>query len=385
MRKNIIILLLAFAGVTASVLYTNHLAGKLSDEEQRRMEIWAEATRQFILAGPDDDIDFVSTIIEGNTTIPVFMTDADGQYMFSRNVELPKKLEQEGREDEAKAYFQKKVDRLKDKCQPIEVRLTPELVQYIYYDDSNLLSQLQLLPFIQLLLILAFAIIAILLMSANQRAEKNRVWVGLSKETAHQLGTPISSLNAWNEILKAEYPDNPSFEEIDHDIKRLSTITERFSKIGSRPKLTATAVKPLIEEAVAYMQSRTSNRVLFYMQADGLKKETEAMLDGPLFEWVIENLIRNAVDAMEGAGSISIKATETDRKIHIDVRDTGKGIERRKWRRIFRAGYTTKARGWGLGLSLSKRIISEYHHGKIGVLTSEMGKGTTFRITIARL
>ena len=382
--KKILILIVAFAAMAGSIMYTNHLANQLAEEEHQRMNIWAEATRQFILAEPGEDINFVSSIIEGNTSIPVFMTDQDGRYMFSRNVKLPKRLQQEGREEEVTAYYQKEVDRLRENTEPIEVRLGPDMVQYIYYDESNLLRQLQYLPYIQLLLILAFGLIAAFSIAATQRAEKNKVWVGLSKETAHQLGTPISSLYAWNEILKAQYPNDPSFQEIERDIHRLSTITERFSKIGSRPKLTPPAVKPIVEDTIRYMQSRTSSRILYYVSADNLRKETEALLAAPLFAWVIENLIKNAVDAMEGEGSISIKMNETERHILIDVRDTGKGIERRLWRRIFQSGYTTKQRGWGLGLSLAKRIICDYHHGRIFVLHSEIGKGTTFRISIKK-
>lgn len=382
--KKILILIVAFAAMAGSIMYTNLLANRLAEEEHQRMNIWAEATRQFILAEPGEDINFVSSIIEGNTSIPVFMTDQDGRYMFSRNVNLPKRLQQEGKEEEVTAYYQKEVDRLRESTEPIEVRLGPDMVQYIYYDESNLLRQLQYLPYIQLLLILAFGLIAAISIAATQRAEKNKVWVGLSKETAHQLGTPISSLYAWNEILKAQYPNDPSFQEIERDIHRLSTITERFSKIGSRPQLTPTAVKPIVEDTIRYMQSRTSSRILYYISADNLRKETEALLAAPLFAWVIENLIKNAVDAMEGEGSISIKMNETERHILIDVRDTGKGIERRLWRRIFQSGYTTKQRGWGLGLSLAKRIICDYHHGRIFVLHSEIGKGTTFRISIKK-
>lgn len=382
--KKILILIVAFAAMAGSIMYTNHLANQLAEEENQRMNIWAEATRQFILAEPGEDINFVSSIIEGNTSIPVFMTDQDGRYMFSRNVKLPKRLQQEGHEEEVTAYYQKEVDRLRENTEPIEVRLGSDMVQYIYYDESNLLRQLQYLPYIQLLLILAFGLIAAISIAATQRAEKNKVWVGLSKETAHQLGTPISSLYAWNEILKAQYPNDPSFQEIERDIHRLSTITERFSKIGSRPQLTPTAVRPIVEETIRYMQSRTSSRILYYISADNLRQETEALLAAPLFAWVIENLIKNAVDAMEGEGSISIKMSETDRHILIDVRDTGKGIERRYWRRIFQSGYTTKQRGWGLGLSLAKRIISDYHHGSIYVLHSEIGKGTTFRISLKK-
>ena len=363
-------------------MYTNHLADQLAEEEHQRMNIWAEATRQFILAEPGEDIDFISSIIEGNTSIPVFMTDADGQYMASRNVRLPKSLQQEGREEEVAAYYQKEINRLRENTAPIEVRLGPDLVQYIYYDESNLLRQLQYLPYIQLLLILAFGLIAAISLAATYRAEENKVWVGLSKETAHQLGTPISSLCAWNELLRTTYPNDPSFNEIERDIHRLSTITERFSKIGSRPQLSPTAVRPVAEETIRYMQTRTSARVRFSVLADALPNSAMALLAPPLFAWVLENLIKNAIDAMDGEGDITILMKQENRSIVMDVSDTGRGIERRYWRRIFQSGFTTKQRGWGLGLSLAKRIIHTYHHGKIYVLQSALGKGSTFRIIL---
>lgn len=379
--KRTILLIVALLTVLVSVLYTNHLASRLSDEEQQRVAIWAEATRQFILAEPGADIEFVSTIIEGNTTIPVYMVDADGRYLFSRNAEPPKRLQKAGREAEAQAWYQRQVDQLRQGTEPIEVRLSPEDVQYIYYDESNVLRQLHYLPYVQIILLVAFLLVAFLSLKASRRAEENRVWVGLSKETAHQLGTPISSLNAWIELLKAKYPEEASFAEMESDISRLSTITERFSKIGSKPKLTEMAVRPVVEETVRYMTRRISGRVHLTLlpQED---EEGKAMLNAPLFAWVIENLIKNAVDAMEGQGSITIAIRRLEDQLIIDVTDTGKGIERSKRRRVFTAGYTTKSRGWGLGLSLSHRIIHDYHHGDIFVQASEPGKGSTFRIRL---
>lgn len=383
--KRIALLIIAFLVVLASVLYTNRLATQLSIEEQKRMEIWAEATRQFILAQPGEDIDFISTIIEGNTTIPVFMTDEDGRYMLSRNVDIPRRLQKEGMEQELQAYYQKQVDKLRESTTPIEVRLSEDLVQYIYYDQSRTLARLHLLPYVQFVLIIAFILIGIISLSATHRAEANRLWVGLSKETAHQLGTPISSLNGWLAILRAqdsEQQNASTYDEIDRDLHRLTTITERFSKIGSRPELTLANLQPTVEDAVQYMKTRTSSRIQYTFVNEAQAGNT--MLNIPLFTWVIENLIRNAVDAMNGEGQIDIRISEDTSRYYVDISDTGKGIERRRWRQVFNPGYTTKQRGWGLGLSLAKRIISDYHHGRIYVLTSEIGKGTTFRIMLKK-
>lgn len=383
--KRIALLIIAFLVVLASVLYTNRLATQLSIEEQKRMEIWAEATRQFILAQPGEDIDFISTIIEGNTTIPVFMTDEEGHYMLSRNVDIPRRLQKEGMEQELQAYYQKQVDKLRESTTPIEVRLSEDLVQYIYYDQSRTLARLHLLPYVQFVLIIAFILIGIISLSATHRAEANRLWVGLSKETAHQLGTPISSLNGWLAILRAqdsEQQNASTYDEIDRDLHRLTTITERFSKIGSRPELTLANLQPTVEDAVQYMKTRTSSRIQYTFVNEAQTGNT--MLNIPLFTWVIENLIRNAVDAMNGEGQIGIRISEDTSRYYVDISDTGKGIERRRWRQVFNPGYTTKQRGWGLGLSLAKRIISDYHHGRIYVLTSEIGKGTTFRIILKK-
>jgi len=382
--KRTILLILSLIVVVASVFYTDRLASQLAEEETKKVEIWAEATRLFFLAGPDEDINFVATIIEGNTTIPVCMTDADGKYLLSRNINLPARLQKPGKEEEALAYYQHYVDKLRKECQPISVELAPDNIQYLYYDESRALKHLHYLPYIQFMLIIAFLLVVIVSLTVNHRAEENRVWVGLCKETAHQLGTPISSLNAWNELLRSQYPDDPSFPEIDHDIHRLTTIAERFSKIGSDPVLTAEQIVPLVRQTVAYMQTRTSDKVSYSItdsEAEGIR----VMINAPLFAWVIENLIRNAVDAMNGEGAIAIRLYTEGKRLMIDVHDTGRGIERHQRRRVFQPGYTTKTRGWGLGLSLAKRIIEDYHHGKIFVADSEKGQGTTFRIVIKTL
>ena len=387
--KHLPLVILSLLIVLGTVLYTNRLADKLAAEEQRKVEIWAEATRLLILAGPDDNIDFISTIIEGNTTIPVYMTDSAGRYMFSRNVELPRRLQKNGKEEDVALFYQHHIDQLRKTTTPIIIDLQDGNNQYIYYDESDTLRRLHLLPYLQLLLIATFLIIAIFSLTAAHRAEENMVWVGLCKETAHQLGTPISSLVAWNEIFRLHYPHDQSFDEVQQDINRLKTITDRFSKIGSRPTLVTTPLYPLLEQTTDYMRHRISDKIQLSLSTD-IDTNANAYINAPLFTWVIENIIRNSVDAMSGKGQININMSRTDKwtvkgrqqYLLIDITDTGKGIDRRRFRKIFQAGYTTKQRGWGLGLSLSKRIINDYHHGRIFVYKSELDKGTTFRIML---
>ena len=357
-------LFILFIVVIGFVLYISHIATELSVEEQKRMELWAEATRQLIQADEDTDIDFITQVIEGNTTIPVYMLE--GIILLTRNVHKP----------------------VADPTRlngPIEVRIADDIVQYIYYDESTLLYQLRYLPYIQMVLIVVFIAIAILVLITTYRSEQNRVWVGLSKETAHQLGTPISSLNAWQQILEEKYPSDPYVPEMRADIQRLETIADRFSKIGSTPELTRMAISPVIEDVTAYMRSRISKRIT--LEYIGLEEHVQkahdyAMLNRPLFAWVIENLIRNAVDAIDKEGTITLRIEADDNYLYVYVSDTGRGIERRKQRRIFNPGYTTKQRGWGLGLSLSKRIVEDYHRGKLTLKSSQVGKGTTFRIRL---
>lgn len=369
------ILLVSMLIVVASVLFTNNLSRQMAEEEQKNMEIWAEATRQLILADEGTDIDFVSTIIENNTTIPVYMTDSDGKILESRNVKHP-------------------VDDPRTLHGPIELRISEDTVQYIYYDDSNTLRMLRYVPYVQFALIFIFIAIAVWIMLTVQRSEQDRVWVGLSKETAHQLGTPISSLNAWRELLSERYPDDDLPVLMQKDIDRLHTIADRFSKIGSEPELQPTDAAGVVEEAVNYMRLRVPKRVEIEMEL----KTKESMLSGrsssegrasyivplnaPLFEWVIENLIKNAVDATGGAGKIQITLCATLDGMTVDISDSGKGMDKRTQRRIFQAGFTTKQRGWGLGLTLSKRVIEDYHGGKLFLKSSKPGVGTTFRIVL---
>lgn len=386
--------LIAFVLVLGSALYSNSLAARLRSEEQKRMEIWAEATRRLIVAQPDDDLDFYLTIIENNTTIPVYMTDAEGNCILYRNVSDT-------------LHMQKAVDRLREKQQPIEVQVGRGIKQYIYYENSTLLTLLTWFPYINITVVLVFLALALLFVFTMQEAEQDRVWAGLSKETAHQLGTPISSLNAWHEILKTNYPDDQLIPEMEADLHRLTTIADRFSKVGSTPELVPTDLYALLSDTVAYMRKRTSGRVeITLTAAQGLFRGTvpptsvgrggeqsegseelsqspsvELVMANPaLLSWVIENLLRNAVDAMDGAGRITITLSGRT----IDIADTGKGIPRRDWRRIFLPGYTTKERGWGMGLSLCRRIIRTYHHGRIFVLRSSTTPptGTTFRIEL---
>ena len=284
-------------------------------------------------------------------------------------------------------FYVRKINELRAFQEPIEVRISENVMQYIYYEQSSTLRWLSYFPYIQLIVMLALAALAAIALLMVQRSEKNSLWVGLSKETAHQLGTPISSLNAWNELLKSTYPNDPLLPQMDEDIRRLQMIAERFSKIGSQPTLEQQTLLPVLQSAMDYMRTRTSDKVVYSLHAEGVE-EVDAMLCVPLFEWVIENLCKNAIDSMEGKGKLLITVKrEGDKEKHnekilIDITDTGKGIDRRKFKTIFQPGYTSKQRGWGLGLSLAKRIIENYHRGKLFVKQSQLGVGTTFRIVL---
>ena len=414
--------------VVLSSLVTSHIVQQFQEEEQKKIELWAEATRQFILAGENDNIDLLLQVMEGNTTIPVYMVDTNYNILLTRNVAEPKR--------NIETFYAKKINELRATQAPIEVRISDNVMQYIFYEQSSTLRWLAYFPYVQLVVMLALAAMAAIALLMVQWSEKNSLWVGLSKETAHQLGTPISSLNAWNELLKAAHPDDPLLPQMDEDIRRLQMIAERFSKIGSQPTLTPQPILPILQSAVDYMRVRTSNKIVYKLEVDGLTEGADAsdmsdrsdlsdilqaMLCAPLFEWVIENICKNAIDSMEGKGSIVIKVRGERREaigdgllamgergeaigdgllamgerrevrgerreamgeMYIDITDTGKGIDRRKFKRIFYPGYTSKKRGWGLGLSLSKRIIEDYHRGKLFVKHSQVGVGTTFRIVL---
>lgn len=364
--------------VVVSSLVTSHIVEQFQEEEQKKIELWAEATRQFILAGENENIDLLLQVMEGNTTIPVYMVDTNYNLLLSRNVLEPKR--------NVDQFYAKKINELRATQEPIEVRISNNVMQYIYYEQSSTLQWLSLFPYIQLIVMLALAGLAAIALLMVQRSEKNSLWVGLSKETAHQLGTPISSLNAWNELLKAQYPEDTLLPQMDEDIRRLQMIAERFSKIGSQPTLEQQDILPIVQSAMDYMRARTSNKIEYRLLGEEAirlsGKEAKAMLCVPLFEWVIENICKNAIDSMEGKGAITINIQHADNKLYIDITDTGKGIDRRNFKRIFQPGYTSKKRGWGLGLSLGKRIIENYHRGKLFVKQSQLGVGTTFRIVL---
>ncbi len=370
---SVLITILLIVVVVVSSLVTSHIVEQFEQEEQKKIELWAEATRQFILADEHENIDLLLQVMEGNTTIPVYMVDTNYNLLLSRNVPEPKR--------NLEAFYVKKINELRATQEPIEVSISDNVMQYIYYEQSSTLRWLSYFPYIQLIVMLALAGLAAIALLMVQRSEKNSLWVGLSKETAHQLGTPISSLNAWNELLKAQYPHDSLLPQMDEDIRRLQMIAERFSKIGSQPTLEQHNIQPIVESAIDYMRARTSNKVVYSIQTVGAE-DSQTMLCIPLFEWVIENLCKNAIDSMEGKGAIHIAIQTKDDNIYIDITDTGKGIDRRKFKRIFQPGYTSKKRGWGLGLSLGKRIIENYHRGKLFVKQSQLGIGTTFRIVL---
>ena len=360
--------------VLASTIFTNRLAGKLSVEEQKKIEIWAEATRQLILADETTDMNFILKIIEGNTTIPVIITDENDSMIDYRNIKAPVKNSED--------FFRTKIIQLKNKKPKLEIALKEtNTKQYIYYDDSMLLKQLYIFPYVQFGIIFSFFIIVILAFASTKRAEQNKVWVGLSKETAHQLGTPISSLLAWIELLKLRYQNDTLINDMEKDVNRLRVIADRFSKIGSKPDLKKSDLRETLTNAVNYMNNRSSNKIEISLNFASEIPVT-VPLNVPLFEWVIENLCKNAIDALNGAGKINLNVKNSDNEVIIDVSDTGKGLERNLYQAIFSPGFTTKERGWGLGLSLAKRIIEEYHKGKIFVKHSEVNVGTTFRIIL---
>lgn len=372
-------LVVAAVVIAATSLVVSHfIVRDMAREERNRMEIWAEAMHSLNMADDNTDLNLVLKVLEQNNTIPVIVTDAQGNVQTYRNVTLHGKDAADSIADATR-----QAEKMRQHRQNIKVMLGDEKdadFLLVCYADSLLLRQLAYYPYIQLGVVMLFVVIAIFALLTSKRAEQNKVWVGLSKETAHQLGTPISSLMAWTEILRETYPDDDLIPEMDKDVKRLQLIADRFSKIGSTPERKEVSLSELLEHVVDYMNRRTSEKVAITL-ADGIS-DINVMVNPQLFEWVFENLCKNAVDAMEGRGSINISAIRYGKKVYIDVTDTGKGIAPGNIKNVFRPGFTTKKRGWGLGLSLARRIIEEYHKGDIYVLRSELGKGTTFRIEV---
>ncbi len=374
-RWKILLLLLAVGIGIGSFVYTNWLVKKMADEERKSLELWAEATQK--LASYDinsnQDITFLNDIIIRNTTIPIIITDSQDKIIDSRNIAFSEKNKEK--------VLMKELHKMKAENEPIIISISETDIQHLYYRDSILLENLKYYPVIQFAVIFLFILVAYLAFSSSRNAEQNQVWVGMSKETAHQLGTPISSLMAWVELLKMQKVDENLVQEFEKDTQRLQKITERFSKIGSVPELIRTDVAETISSTIEYLKTRSSGKVKYVLDFDH-GKSYEAPLNASLFTWVIENLCKNAIDAMNSIGTIHISIVDKGDQLFIDVSDTGKGISKAYFKTVFQPGFTTKKRGWGLGLSLAKRIVENYHKGKIFLKQSEINKGTTFRIIL---
>lgn len=360
-----------------SLLVSHFLVRDLQVEEHGKMAVWAQAMNAFNNADETTDLSLVMSVIESNNTIPVIVMDQEGNVADWRNINV------EG-EDTLTfvANYGKRMQKAGNRIK-IELNGTSDYL-FVCYDESTMLKRLTMWPYWQLGIVLIFAIVAVIALLSSKRAEQNKVWVGLSKETAHQLGTPISSLMAWVEVLKENYPNDELIPEMEQDVKRLERIAERFSKIGSLPEPVSASMKEVLDHVIAYMNKRTSQKV--HITGHYPSHEVTVKMNASLFEWVIENLCKNAVDAMEGGtGRIDLWLLEEDDIVAIEVIDNGKGIKKKDVANVFRPGFTTKSRGWGLGLSLAKRIVEEYHKGRIFVKNSEVGKGTTFRIELKAL
>ena len=381
--KNMKYVLIVVAIIIAigSLLTSNFLISDLKAEEQTRMEVWAEAMRSLNSSDENTDLNLVLKVINGNNTIPVIVEDKDGSITAFRNI-----MRKFDANEDSIAYLQKLADKYEEDGRVIRIDIPQELAndEYIniYYDESTMLRRLAIYPYVQLCVVLGFVLVAIFALFSSMRAEQNKVWVGLSKETAHQLGTPISSLMAWCEVLKEMYPDDELLPEMEKDVKRLERIADRFSKIGSIPEPKPEDISEVLNRVVVYMDKRTSSKVKI---ATHFPDEPIIVnLISSLFEWVAENLCKNAVDAMDGSGNIDLYLMEDEESVIVEVKDTGKGMTKSHYTSVFKPGFTTKARGWGLGLSLAKRIVEEYHKGRIYVKESEINVGTTFRIELPK-
>ena len=374
-QVKILLVVAAVVIAVASLLISHFLVQDLSREERNKMEVWAEALHALNEAEPDADLSLVLSVLQGNSTIPVVVLSADGEVTDFRNIDLPPK--------DSAAYLSDFGQRMLRAGNSIRIAFGDSAdYQTVCYDESVMLKRLSAWPYVQLGIVLIFVVVAIFALLSSKRAEQNKVWVGLSKETAHQLGTPISSLMAWTEMLKETYPEDEMIPEMSQDVKRLERIAERFSKIGSLPEPVESSMNEVLEHVIAYMDRRTSNKVQMIRQFPD--HEVIVRMNASLFEWVIENLCKNAVDAMEGAGTITLTLMDEGDQVVIEVQDTGKGIKKKDLKSVFTPGFTTKKRGWGLGLSLARRIVEEYHKGRIFVKQSELGRGTTFRIEMKK-
>ena len=364
------IFVLAILVSIASWLYTNSLVNKLKEREQQNISLWAEAINEIENVDFDGSVSLiVYRIIQENTTIPVIMMNSDNR-MHAQNLAV---------ENPDEDFLQSEMERMRENRPPLIIESSPGNHDILYFEDSTILKQLETYPMIQLIVALIFIVVAIVALRLSNKSDQSLMMVGMSKETAHQLGTPISSLLAWIEILKMQNAQPELIGEVEKDVNRLVKITDRFSKIGNKPELKPENVGEALSNAVNYLRSRTSKNVEYVLKIPEGKTIT-APLNLSLFEWVIENLCKNAIDAMQGSGTLTITLFDTEKHAKIEITDTGKGMTKRYFKRIFRAGFTTKKHGWGLGLSLAQRIVNSYHKGEIYVRNSEVGKGTTFRL-----
>lgn len=357
----------------ASLVFSNILVRDLEREETNRMEVWTEAMRTLNNAEEGTDLNLVLAVIKANNTIPVIVLDDKGGIESYSNVRI--------RAVDTLSYLMERAVTMREAGHILRMDI-PGSYYDVCYDDSLMLKRLEAYPYIQFAAFAVFLAVALFALLSMKRSEQNRVWVGLSKETAHQLGTPISSLMAWTEILRSTYPDDELIPEMNKDVHRLEIIAERFSKIGSKPETTPENLNEALQRVVTYIGRRSSEHVSIHLHQP--ERPVTVRMCSPLFEWVIENLCKNAIDAMNGEGNISIHVAQSDERVYIDVEDTGKGIHKSHWNSVFTPGFTTKRRGWGLGLSLAKRIIESYHKGRIYVKHSELNKGTTFRIELRK-
>ena len=377
--RNVKIVLIVVAALIAatSLIVSNALVSDLKTEERKKMQVWADAMDYLNRADENTDLSLVLSVLNGNTTIPVVVTDKKGAISQHRNIEIPS-------DTDSLAVLMDVVARMRADGRIIRVDLGTDGEDYfeVCYSESLILKQLAYYPYVQLIVVLLFFVVCFFAILSSKRAEQNRVWVGLSKETAHQLGTPISSLMAWTTVLKEKYPSDELIPEMERDVARLQRVAERFSKIGSLPEPTSEDAVDVVERAVEYMKRRSPSQVTYTFNAP--RRPLLVRMNAPLIEWVVENLCKNAVDAMNGAGAIDISLKQSKDYIYLEVSDTGKGIPKSKHKQVFEPGYTTKKRGWGLGLSLAKRIVEEYHKGRIYVKKSAVGRGTTFCVELKK-
>lgn len=371
--------------------FSNNLVKDLSEQERDRMQIWADATKELVTMSAATDsaatanVNFLLSIIEANDNIPVLLVDEEDNILLHRNFTLPDiadSLGFYGLSAKNETFLADKLQNLKGSSNRIDIQIDKDIVQYLYYEDSTLLRRLQFYPYVLLGVLIVFILVVYFALISIKKAEQNKVWVGLSKETAHQLGTPISSLMAWMQMLETTELDHSIVDDMNKDVNRLSIIADRFSKIGSKPEMELAFINESVVNSLEYMRTRISQRVKLTINT--AEEECGTLLCLSLFEWVMENLTKNAVDAMQGEGAINVTVSSNANTIFIDVSDTGKGIARKNFKNVFNPGYTTKKRGWGLGLTLVKRIIEEYHGGRIYVKESELGRGTTFRLELPK-